>query len=246
MAPRPATLGRVVRSTRRSGAMRCAQPRQPRLRARLPPHAGHRCRVPCRHRMARLRQSPLRAHAAPTAGRSSARAFVGRSCRPSWWAWRPGWCLRAARCRAVVALLPAVRRADLADRPDGGDGHVQVGRRAEGAPVALARSALKGLQRHTGPVPTSLRGRVLDPGPGADDRADGGQHDALGKGPARLLRPRKRPAHGRPSCRSAGLDQLSAVSPSPSAAAGSGRSTSSTNAIGALSPTRKPIFRMRV
>ena len=38
----------------------------------------------------------------------------------------------------------------------------------------------------------------------------------------------------------------SAVSRPASASTGSGRSTSSTNAIGALSPTRKPIFRMRV
>src|SRR4051812_43830518 len=40
--------------------------------------------------------------------------------------------------------------------------------------------------------------------------------------------------------------QEEASSPALALACGSGRSTSSTSAIGALSPTRKPIFRMRV
>ena len=39
--------------------------------------------------------------------------------------------LPLARAAAAADLLPAVRRADLADRPDRGDGHPEVGRRAE-------------------------------------------------------------------------------------------------------------------
>ena len=52
---------------------------------------------------------------------------------------------------------------------------------------------------------------------------------------------RLRLALGRARARSARYSAATA-----SVSTGSGRSTSSTNAIGALSPTRKPIFRIRV
>ena len=49
-----------------------------------------------------------------------------------------------------------------------------------------------------------------------------------------------------PFAGSSRLWRHSAVASPASAVVGSGRSTSSTKAIGALSPTRNPIFRMRV
>ena len=55
----------------------------------------------------------------------------------------------------------------------------------------------------------------------------------------------KRPAEAAGLCSLAGAGAQLASS-AAGAASGCGRSTSSTNAIGALSPTRKPIFRMRV
>ena len=53
----------------------------------------------------------------------------------------------------------------------------------------------------------------------------------------------RRSGSAMPCALGAARDQDSAAA---SVSTGTGRSTSSTNAIGALSPTRKPIFRIRV
>ncbi len=147
------------------------------------------------------------------------------------------------------ARAPGVARHRLSDQHDLagiGLGEAEAtaqGRRLAGAVRAEQRVTRAASNRERQAVDDRDAAVVLAQ-PVDDEHVIGKRGGRLGQG-AHAGDQSKRPAGAAGLCSLAGAGAQLASS-AAGAASGCGRSTSSTNAIGALSPTRKPIFRMRV